>query len=132
MQKNGGDYIKNPAWNLSANFGLNMILRDVTYLEDYGEIILSTKSDFKLQIIPVAGHTTDSAIYYSAKDKIAFVGDSIFLGSIGRSDFPGGDEKILFENVTKKILALPDETILLSGHTPPTSVEIEKNRAWYN
>ena len=132
MQKNGDDYIKNPAWNLSANFGLNMILRDVTYLEDYSEIILSTKSDFKLQIIPCAGHTTDSAIYYSAKDKIAFVGDSIFLDSIGRSDFPGGDEKILFENVTKKILALPDETILLSGHTPPTSVEIEKNRAWYN
>ena len=131
MQKNGRDYALNPTWNLSDNFGTNIILNDVTYLDDYSDIILSTNSDFKLKLIPVAGHTTDGAIYYSSKDNVAFVGDSIFLGSYGRTDFPGGDESTLFENVKQKILTLPKNTILLSGHSEPTTVEAEKKRPWY-
>ncbi len=126
MQKNGGDYIKNPVWNLSAYFNLNMTLDNVNFLEDYSEIILNANKNFFLKIIPCAGHTTDSAIFYSAKENFAFVGDTIFLGSIGRSDFPGGNEKILLKNIVEKIFTLPDETILLSGHSEPTTVANEK------
>ena len=126
MQKNGKIYAENPAWNLSSEFGEEIILSNVTYLEDYSEIILSTNENFKLQIIPCAGHTTDGAIFYSAKDGVAFVGDSIFKGSFGRTDLPGGDTETLFKNIAEKILALPDETVLLSGHTPLTTVQDEK------
>ena len=126
MQKNGGDYIKNPVWNLSAYFNLNMTLDNVNFLEDYSEIILNANKNFFLKIIPCAGHTTDSAIFYSAKENFAFVGDTIFLGSIGRSDFPGGNEKILLKNIVEKIFTLPDETILLSGHSELTTVANEK------
>ena len=126
MQKNGGDYVKNPVWNLSSEFDLNMTLENVTYLDDYSEIISSANENFKLQLIPCAGHTTDGAIFYSAKDGVAFVGDSIFLGTIGRTDFYGGDAKTLFENINTKIFTLPAETILFSGHTPPTTVQAEK------
>ena len=126
MQKNGADYVKNPAWNLSAFFNLNMTLDKITYLEDYSNIFLSVNPNFSLQIIPVAGHTTDGAIYYSEKENFAFVGDSIFRRSVGRTDFPGGDEKILFENIRTKILTLPDDTLLLSGHSEPTTVGEEK------
>ena len=126
MQKNGGDYVKNPVWNLSSEFDLNMTLENVTYLDDYSEIILSANKNFKLQLIPCAGHTTDGAIYYSAKDGVAFVGDTIFLGTYGRTDFYGGDAKTLFENINTKIFTLPEETILFSGHTPPTTVQAEK------
>lgn len=126
MQKNGKIYAENPAWNLSSEFGEEIILSNVTYLEDYSEIILSTNENFKFQIIPCAGHTTDGAIFYSAKDNVAFVGDSIFKGSFGRTDLPGGDTETLFKNIKEKILALPDETVLLSGHTPPTTVQNEK------
>ena len=126
MQKNGKIYAENPAWNLSSEFGEEIILSNVTYLEDYSEINLSTNENFKLQIIPCAGHTTDGAIFYNAKDGVAFVGDSIFKGSFGRTDLPGGDTETLFKNITEKILALPDETVLLSGHTPPTTVQDEK------
>lgn len=131
MQRNGRAYTKNPAWNLSAYFGLNMTLDDVTYLDDWSEIILSANKNFGVKLIPLAGHTTDGAVYYSAKDSVAFVGDSIFLNSFGRTDFPGGDELTLYKNLKEKILTLPEETILLSGHSAPTTVAEEKFRPWF-
>ena len=127
MQKNGVDYIKNPIWNLSMYFNLNMTLENVTYLDDYSEITLNNNKNFVLKMIPLAGHTTDGAIYYSENDSVAFVGDSIFLNSIGRTDFPGGDEFTLRKNLRDKIFTLPDDTILLSGHSDPTTVANEKN-----
>ena len=132
MQKNGRDYVKNPEWNLSAYFGLDMTLDGVTYLDDFSEITLTANKNFGLKLIPLAGHTTDSAIYYSEKDSVAFVGDSIFLGSLGRTDFPGGDEATLYKNLKEKILTLPDDTVLLSGHSEPTTVENEKFRSWFD
>ena len=132
MQTNGRKYAEKPAWNLSAYFDLNVTLNDVTYLDDFSEITLSANKNFGVKLIPLAGHTTDGAIYYSAKDSVAFVGDSIFLGSFGRTDFPGGDEKILFANLKARILTLPDETILLSGHSEPTTVAAEKFRPWFS
>ena len=132
MQKNGRAYVENPVWNLSLACGLDITLDNVTYLDDNSEIILAANPNFKLKIIPIAGHTTDGAMYYSAKDNAAFVGDSIFNGSIGRTDFYGGDAQTLFKNIEEKILTLPEETILLSGHTPPTTVQAEKTRrSWF-
>lgn len=126
MQKNGRDYVENPVWNLSSEFNLDIILENVTCLENYSEIILSANKNFKLQLIPCAGHTTDGAIFYSQIAGVAFVGDSIFKGSYGRTDFYGGDAKTLFENIKTKIFTLPYDTVLLSGHTPPTTVQAEK------
>ena len=131
MQKNGRAYAKNPAWNLSAYFGAEMTLDGVTYLDDFSEIILGANKNFGVKLIPLAGHTTDGAIYYSAKDSVAFVGDSIFLNSYGRTDLPGGDELTLYKNLKEKIFTLPEETILLSGHSEPTTVAEEKNRPWF-
>ena len=131
MQRNGRDYVENPVWNLSAYFGLDMTLDAVTYLDDFSEITLTANKNFGVKLIPLAGHTTDGAIYYSARDSVAFVGDSIFLNSFGRTDFPGGDELTLYKNLKEKVLTLPDETILLSGHSEPTTVGKEKFRPWF-
>lgn len=127
MQKNGKAYVENINWNLSAYFNLDMTLKNVTYLEDYSQIVLDADKNFGLKIIPVAGHTTDGAIFYSELDGVAFVGDSIFRGSIGRTDFPGGNAKELYKNIVEKIFTLPPKTILLSGHSDPTTVENEKS-----
>ena len=131
MQKNGGAYVKNPVWNLSKFFDEEMTLDDVTFIDDNANITLDANKNFGVKLIPLAGHTTDGAVYYGAKDNVAFVGDSIFLGSYGRTDFPGGDELTLFKNLKEKILTLPDDTILLSGHSAPTNVKSEKNRYWF-
>lgn len=131
MQSNGRTYAENPVWNLSSYFGDDMTLDNVTYLADFSAITLSANPTFGVQVIPLAGHTTDGAIYYSAADSVAFVGDSIFQGSYGRTDFPGGDEKILFDNLKSRVLTLPDDTVLLSGHSAPTTVAHEKFRPWF-
>lgn len=131
MQSNGRTYAENPVWNLSSYFGDDMTLDNVTYLADFSAITLSANANFGVQMIPLAGHTTDGAIYYSAADSVAFVGDSIFQGSYGRTDFPGGDEKILFDNLKSRVLTLPDDTVLLSGHSAPTTVAHEKFRPWF-
>ena len=132
MQKNGRDYTQNIKWNLSDQFGLDIILDKVDYLEDYSDITLKANPEFKLQLIPLSGHTTDGAVYYSAKDGVAFVGDSIFKDSFGRTDFYGGDYKTLIDNIINKIFTLPEDTILLSRHSDPTTVKAEKNQSWFN
>ena len=131
MQANGRDYAENPVWNLSSYFGLDMTLDDVTYLDDFSDITLADNPKFGVKLIPLDGHTTDGAIYYSAADSVAFVGDSIFRGSFGRTDFPGGDEEALFRNLKARLFTLPDDTILLSGHSDPTTVADEKTRPWF-
>ena len=132
MQRNGRDYVSNPAWNLSQYFGGDLMIDGVNYVDDFSTITLSANENFGVKMIPLSGHTTDGAIYYSSRDAVAFVGDSIFRGSYGRTDFPGGDETTLIQNLTAQVLTLPDDTILLSGHSEPTTVAEEKLRPWFS
>jgi hydroxyacylglutathione hydrolase len=60
------------------------------------------------------------------KRKLVICGDALFAGSIGRTDFPGGDMELLLQNIRNKIFTLPDETLVLSGHGPVTTVGHEK------
>ena len=128
MHEDGRKYAEDAIWNLSAECGLNVLLDTVKYFKD-GEIFtLELNSDFKVKVINVPGHTPDSVLFYSEKEKTAFVGDAIFAGSIGTSQYYGGNYMYLIESVFKKILSLPDDTVLYSGHSKPTTVGIEKQR----
>lgn len=60
------------------------------------------------------------------KRNLVICGDALFAGSIGRTDFPGGDMDLLIRNVRNKVLSLPDDTIILPGHGPHTTVGMEK------
>lgn len=131
MQKNGRQYASDARMNLSRSCGLDIVLDDVVCLENDSEIKLATNETFSLRLIAVPGHTADGAMYYDAKNSVAFVGDTIFRGSFGRTDFYGGDEETLFRSIKTKILTLPDDTVLLSGHSEPTTVGEEKTRPWY-
>ena len=84
--------------------------------------------EFSLKTIYTPGHTTDSVIFYSEKDHAAFVGDTIFKGSSGNWQYPGGDLRKLQHSIIKRIFTLPDETVLLSGHSDQTTVGTEKRR----
>ena len=127
MHEGGKDYVFNPTKNLSRfTIEEELKLGEVNFLPE-GSFIASEKNpDFKVELIHTPGHTTDGAIFYSAKDHLAFVGDTIFQGSFGRTDFPGGNLKTLMQSIKTKILALPDETILYTGHGSPTTVAAEK------
>ncbi len=127
MQENGKIYAQNPTKNLSRFITeTDYKLSDVNFISD-GEIIsLEKNPDFSLKLISAPGHTSDGAIFYDEKNNLAFVGDTIFKMGRGRTDFPGGSEKILLETIKTKIFSLPDKTILLSGHGEITTVAFEK------
>ena len=72
------------------------------------------------------GHAPGHVIFVSPGDGMAFVGDVVFQGSIGRTDLPGGDLYTLMRSIREEVLTLPDETVLLTGHGPPTTVGHER------
>jgi hydroxyacylglutathione hydrolase len=72
------------------------------------------------------GHAPGHVILYSAEAGVAFVGDVVFQGSIGRTDLPGGDFQTLMRSIREQVLTLPDETRLLCGHGPETTVRHER------
>lgn len=80
----------------------------------------------ELHVRHVPGHSPGHVILYVEEAGIAFVGDVVFRGSVGRTDLPGGDHRALFRGIREHVLTLPDETRLLSGHGPETTVGHER------
>lgn len=74
----------------------------------------------------VPGHSLDSLAFYFAEEGVVFSGDALFAGNVGRCDLPGGDMDLLIEGIREKLLVLPDETRVLSGHGPETTVGRER------
>lgn len=89
-----------------------------------GEIIKFGNSEF--EVLHVPGHSPGSIVLVNRPEKIAFVGDVLFQGSIGRSDIPGGDFNILIENIKGKLLVLDPDTVIYPGHGPATKVSTER------
>jgi hydroxyacylglutathione hydrolase len=78
----------------------------------------------KLRVIHTPGHTPGSLSYYT--EGLLFSGDTLFAGSIGRTDLPGGDYEQEMASIIDKLLVLPDETIVLPGHMLETRIGAEK------
>ncbi len=76
--------------------------------------------------IHVPGHSPGSMAFYSEDDGILISGDVLFQGSIGRTDLPRGDYATLILSITKKLLPLPDSTVIYCGHGPTTTIGNEK------
>ena len=119
--------LKDPKVNLSALCGPAITIDGALPLTDGDVVTLESDPSFCLKVIHTPGHTPDSTTFYSERDKVAFVGDSIFKGSVGSWDYPGGEMEKLIRSITERIFSLPEETILCSGHTEQTTVGIEKN-----
>lgn len=79
-----------------------------------------------LQVIAVLGHSAGGVAFYFEPKNWLFCGDILFNGSIGRTDLPGGSYEQLITGITKKLLVLPDETRVFSGHGPETTIGNEK------
>lgn len=73
----------------------------------------------------VPGHATDSVIFHLPAEKLVFSGDTLFAGSIGRTDLPGGSTSQLLDGIARHLLNLAPETQVLSGHGPATTVARE-------
>jgi glyoxylase-like metal-dependent hydrolase (beta-lactamase superfamily II) len=82
--------------------------------------------DRDIQIYHTPGHAPGSVCYHFVDDGIVFTGDALFAGSIGRTDFPGGSYDLLIDRIKEKLLVLPDETRVYSGHMGPTTIGHER------
>jgi glyoxylase-like metal-dependent hydrolase (beta-lactamase superfamily II) len=80
----------------------------------------------KLHVLHTPGHTPGSVSFYA--DGVLFAGDTLFQGSIGRTDLPGGDERQEMASIVDRLLALPDDTIVLPGHMGQTTIGEERQR----
>jgi glyoxylase-like metal-dependent hydrolase (beta-lactamase superfamily II) len=79
---------------------------------------------FKLLHVP--GHSPGGLAFYSEKLQLLISGDALFNGSIGRTDFPGGDYDTLIHSIRSQLFTLPDNTVVYSGHGPKTTIGHEK------
>ncbi|MDO5394836.1 MAG: MBL fold metallo-hydrolase [Bacteroidales bacterium] len=107
-------------------FGMDMYATPVEInvkLED-GDVIKI--GDSSLRVIHIPGHSPGGIALYDAEDKILISGDSLFEGSIGRTDLPGGSHSELVNAVRTRLLTLPADTKVLPGHGPSTTIGRER------
>jgi glyoxylase-like metal-dependent hydrolase (beta-lactamase superfamily II) len=83
---------------------------------------------FPAQVIHTPGHTQGSVCLHFAPMKLLVAGDTLFAGSIGRTDLPGGDTEQILESIESRLMRLPEETQVLPGHGPATTIAIERRR----
>ncbi len=74
------------------------------------------------------GHTPGSICLYFPSESLLLSGDTLFAGSVGRSDLPGGDGVALIRSIHERLLVLPDPTLVIPGHGESTSIELERQR----
>lgn len=79
-----------------------------------------------LRVLHTPGHTPGSTSLYVAEAGLLFSGDTLFRGSIGRTDLPGGDSEQIMRSISETLLALPDETRVLPGHMQETTIGAER------
>jgi len=90
----------------------------------HGEEIVLGALSFEVRAVP--GHTVGHVAYIEHQEHAAFVGDVLFMGSIGRTDLPGGSYDTLIASITDQLLTLPDDFVVYSGHGPPTTIGAER------
>lgn len=130
IHENGKQYLMDPDFNVSSMFGNDICLDNAQYLKDGDELVLAANPQVKLKVYHTPGHTLDSSVYADEENKVAFVGDTIFKDSVGRTDLPGGSMQQLRQSIHKILTSFAEDMILYSGHTEPTTVKAEKK--WHS
>ena len=80
----------------------------------------------RFEILDCPGHCPGSVVLFEPQERVAFVGDVLFAGSIGRTDLPGGDTETLLQSIREKLFPLGDDVRVLSGHGPATTIGRER------
>ncbi len=81
---------------------------------------------YPAEVLHTPGHTQGSICLHFAPLKLLLAGDTLFAGSIGRTDLPGGDYDQIIDSIQSRLLALPDETRVIAGHGPETTIGMER------
>ena len=115
--------LEDPEMNVSGMMGRTMTFHATDYVRD-GELL--NLAGYTFQVLLTPGHTRGGVCYYLASENVLFSGDTLFAGSVGRTDFPGGSMGVLVGSIREKLLTLPDETIVYPGHMESTTIGAER------
>ncbi len=107
-------------------YGINCELspQPEKFIAEGDEIVLD---NYKFQCFHTPGHSPGSISFYNRENNILISGDVLFSGSIGRSDLPKGDHETLIRSINEKLMVLPDDTKVYSGHGPATTIGKERH-----
>lgn len=112
------------SYNLSLHFtGEGMTFEADEYFKPGEELDFA---GFRIGTIPVPGHTIGSVCYYFEEQKVLFSGDTLFAGSVGRSDFPTGNAGQLIRTIKSGLMSLPDDVKVFPGHGESTTIGCER------
>jgi len=117
--------LSNPSANISAFFDKPIIAPAPDFSVTDEQVI--SVAGLRLVVLATPGHTPAGVCYLAEEDGLLFCGDTLFAGSVGRTDFPGSSHVQLLESIHTKILSLPDSIVCLPGHGPETTVGAERN-----
>jgi hydroxyacylglutathione hydrolase len=106
-----------------AGFGFRNCPEPDKFIED-NDVVSVGSHEFAVLFAP--GHSPGHVCFYSKSEKILLAGDTIFQGSIGRTDLPMGNHAQLIKSIHDKLLVLPDDTVVLSGHGEDTTIGKER------
>ena len=94
--------------------------------ENAGDGLVVGIANHKAEVLHTPGHTQGSICLHFAPEKILFAGDTLFAGSIGRTDLPGGDGRLILRSIHERLLPLADETRVIPGHGHETTIGAER------
>jgi hydroxyacylglutathione hydrolase len=120
--------LNNAEANMSARFGFPVTIPEADRLVDPDDTL--SLGDLEWKVLDVSGHSPGGLAYYCPEVGVVFAGDALFAGSIGRYDFPGSSRERLLKNIQERLLTLPDQTVLYSGHGPTTTIGHEREHNW--
>ena len=116
--------LTNSAANLSSLVGRPYMAEPADALLEDGETV--EQAGIRLEVLHTPGHTPGGICLYARQEGLAFVGDTLFADSVGRTDFPGGDMGQLIRGIKSKLLTLPDNTVVYPGHGMRSTIGREK------
>lgn len=115
--------LEQPHINLGEAYGLKLSVKADVWHKD-GEIL--KLAGFDIEALHTPGHTEGGSCYYIREIGVIFSGDTLFCGSVGRTDFPGGSMSEIVRSIKEKVMVLPDDTKVYPGHGEGTSVGYER------
>ena len=117
------EVLKDPDKNVSEMFGRVISMEPD---ETFNDLDVITIAGMTFQVLATPGHTAGSVCFYFKDDNILIAGDTLFEGSVGRTDFPTGSMKTLVESINSKLMVLPDNTRVYPGHGGTTTIGDER------
>ncbi len=116
--------LEEPSINLGGMMGAGGTVFHADVFVKDGQIL--ELAGFSIQALYTPGHTKGGCCYYIEKEQAVFVGDTLFHGSVGRTDFPGGSASVLLRSIEEKLMCLPGHTKVYPGHEDVTTIGWEK------